>query len=434
MEVVRKRKSGGIVVGIIFVFIGIVLLWLNEGSAAKMEATIKEAKDQYIDVSSDKVDTSNEGKLIATTGKLEVSQAGATDSTFNIHVANPKLQRTVEMYQWDEDCENDEDGNSVCSYNTVWDDEIIDSNSFEDTTHNNPSSMPYSSESFVAGGSKVGMFTLSDDLLEQLNADKKVELQNNAIATNMGLTSDGTYYTNVQNGTPKVGDIRISFSYSDAKDVSVLAVQKNGGFSKFTSTNGYEIYELEQGTLSGQEILQNLSDENNLTKWIFRLVGIICVIGGFSAMVEPLQRLANYIPIFGTLFGWVTGIITFVLGLALSLVVIALAWLRYRPVLSIGLLIGVILVVILVKKFKAKNSSNLGKNLNTPVGNINTQNMSANPVNTPVQNTPVRDINTQNISANTVNTSVQNTIPNQTVSSNINEQNNQNNINSNGIN
>lgn len=389
--VVKKNKSGGILVGIIFILAGIFLLWFNEGRTVKTKAAIMEAEGEYIDVSSETIDKNNEGKLIATNGKLEVSYDGATDTTFDIHVAKPKLKRTVEMYQWKETCE-DNNGNEVCRYSMVWDDEIINSNAFEDTTHNNPSSMPYSSESFTADGSKIGDFSLDRELLNQLNADKKINLQDSAKITNMGLTNDGTYYTNVQNGTPKVGDIRISFSYSDATNVSVLAVQNNNGFSKFTSKKGYSIYELEEGTLNGKQILQKLSDKNNMTKWIFRLMGTIFIIGGFAAIISPLQRLANFIPFFGTVFGWVTGFAIFIFGLALSLIVIALAWLRYRPVLSIGLLIGVLIVIILTKKLKTKNNTNK-KEINTQPVNI--QNTSVNITNTHPQ-TPIQPTNNTN--------------------------------------
>ena len=389
--VVKKNKSGGILVGIIFILAGIFLLWFNEGRTVKTKAAIMEAEDEYIDVSSETIDKNNEGKLIATNGKLEVSYDGATDTTFDIHVAKPKLKRTVEMYQWKETCE-DNNGNEVCRYSMVWDDEIINSNAFEDATHNNPSSMPYSSESFTADGSRIGDFILDGELLNQLNADKKINLQDSAKITNMGLTNDGTYYTNVQNGTPKVGDIRISFSYSDATNVSVLAVQNNNEFGKYKSKEGYTIYELKEGTLNGKQILQKLSDENNMTKWIFTLMVTIFIIGGFAAIISPLQRLANFIPFFGTVFGWVTGFAIFIFGLALSLIVIALAWLRYRPVLSIGLLIGVLIVIILTKKLKTKNNTNK-KEINTQPVNI--QNTSVNITNTQPQ-TPIQPTNNTN--------------------------------------
>lgn len=389
--VVKKNKSGGILVGIIFILAGIFLLWFNEGRTVKTKAAIMEAEDEYIDVSSETIDKNNEGKLIATNGKLEVSYDGATDTTFDIHVAKPKLKRTVEMYQWKETCE-DNNGNEVCRYSMVWDDEIINSNAFEDATHNNPSSMPYSSETFTADGSRIGDFILDGELLNQLNADKKINLQDSAKITNMGLTNDGTYYTNVQNGTPKVGDIRISFSYSDATNVSVLAIQNNNEFGKYKSKEGYTIYELKEGTLNGKQILQKLSDENNMTKWIFRLMGTLFIMGGFAAIISPLQRLVNFIPFFGTVFGWVTGFATFILGLALSLIVIALAWLRYRPVLSIGLLIGVLIVIILTKKLKTKNNTNK-KEINTQPLNI--QNPSVNITNTQPQ-TPIQPTNNTN--------------------------------------
>lgn len=365
--VVRKNKSGGLLIGIIFIIAGILLLWFNEGRTVKTAETISQAEKEYIDISPNYSSTNN-GKLIATKGQIELSPNGSVDTNFNISVSAAKLDRTVEMYQWKETC-NNENNNEVCTYKMVWDDDLINSNNFADTSHTNPDSMLYDSASFYASGSKLGDFILSDELLKQLNANKRLNIQDNDFMSSIGLKVVNQYYTNVQNNTPKIGDIRISYKYSDAKNVSVLAVQNNNNLETYKSDNGYTIYELKEGSLNGEQILEKLTNENNNLKWILRLIGTFFTIIGFVAIVAPIQRFANYIPIIGTIFGWVSGLASLILGLGVSIIVIALAWLRYRPLLSIAMLLAVIIVVILTKKLKSKKV-----NTNIVQNNINQNN------------------------------------------------------------
>lgn len=353
-----KKSNGGILIGLIFIVGGIFLLWFNEGRTVKTAQTIGEAKKQYIDVSSASIDSKNDGKLVATNGQLEVPSTGVSDASFGVWILSPKLKRTVEMYQWQENCTEDDNGNQNCHYNQVWDDEVINSSNFENHSYVNPSSMPYSSETFYASNTKVGAYTLNEELLNQLNTTTKMNVTSNTKAEQMGLIANENYYTNVQNNTPKIGDVRISFSYSNEKNVSVLAVQNNNTFSRFTTDNGYSIYELKEGNFNGQEMLNQLTNKNNSTKWLLRIIGMALVIVGFAALIAPLQRLANFIPIFGTIFGWITGIITFVIGLLISIIVIALAWFRYRPILSASALIAAAIIFALLKKKKTSTSNN----------------------------------------------------------------------------
>ncbi len=387
--VTRKKSNGGIIAGLLFVIIGIILLWFNEGRTVKTAETIDEAQTQYIDVSSTKINSNNNGKLIATNGKLELPSSGVTDTYFDVTVPSAKLTRTVEMYQWKESCKTDNNGNERCSYSKQWSDELINSNSFANPNYSNPSTMPYSSDTYYAQNVKLGAYNVNSDLLNQLNTNTKVTVTDNQNSMRAGLNASGYYYTNVQNNNPQIGDVRISFSYSNASNVSILAIQSNNTFTPFESTNGYSIYELQEGIMDGKEILNKLTNENNTLKWVLRLIGTIFVIGGFAVMISPLQRLANFIPILGTIFGWVSGFITVVLGLGVSLIVIALAWLRYRPIFSIILLVVVAAVIILLKKKRTKKLNN------TTIQN---------PVQTPMNNqTPINNTISNNIQSAQVN-------------------------------
>ena len=52
-----------------------------------------------------------------------------------------------------------------------------------------------------------------------------------------------------------------------------------------------------------------------------------------------LETILKVVPFIAGIFGWGVGLICTVVGIAWSLIVIALAWLFYRPLLGISLLV-----------------------------------------------------------------------------------------------
>ena len=60
----------GVIGGLIFIVVGVILLWWNEDNNVKNIKTTEEMKASYIDVTSEIIDSSNEGKLIATNGPI----------------------------------------------------------------------------------------------------------------------------------------------------------------------------------------------------------------------------------------------------------------------------------------------------------------------------------------------------------------------------
>ena len=82
--------------------------------------------------------------------------------------------------------------------------------------------------------------------------------------------------------------------------------------------------------------------------WIFRGLGIFLCIAGFGMIFAPLKTLADVIPLLGSIVGAGTGLVAGLLGSAWSLVIIAIAWIRFRPVLGFCLLGAALALVILL--------------------------------------------------------------------------------------
>ena len=159
------------------IVIGIGLLWWNEGNDVKNIKTIEEAKSVLVNVSSEKVESNNEGKLVSTNGKMVVEDEYLMDSTFNLQSPKTaKLIRVGEMLQWVEKEEEDSDDYVTYTYEKKWLSEIEDSDSFSDTTKVNPSTMPYECEVFFADNVSLGAFTINDRQKAMLDTSATVTL------------------------------------------------------------------------------------------------------------------------------------------------------------------------------------------------------------------------------------------------------------------
>lgn len=155
---------------------------------------------------------------------------------------------------------------------------------------------------------------------------------------------------------PQVGDVRITWTYvGPQKPISVVAVQTGNTFAPYISkSSGYKVNLLETGIKTKDEMFQNAENTNTFMAWILRFLGWFIMYIGLSMILKPLSVLGDVLPILGDLIGVGTGIIAFLVSAAVALLVIAVAWVFYRPVLGIILLAAAVgLIVLLIKKKKS---------------------------------------------------------------------------------
>ena len=368
----------GIFGGFIAILIGVGLLWWNEGNNVRNIKTTAEMEKSYVDVKSDSVDSTNDGKLVATYGKL-INEEELTDSTFGVTIKTPLMKRIVEVYQWDEDSSTDEDGNTTYTYEKKWSSDIIDSSSFHRKDHTNPTQKLYNDETLTSSNVKLNAFTLSNEQVNRLSTNGNFTDFNQEILTSLNLKVFNNYITTSEDlNNPQIGDTRISFVYNNSTDISVLAVQKGDSFVDFVSGAGKKVNRIMDGTHSGADMINTIKKENNILKWILRAVGIILLIAGFGTILKPLSAITSYVPIVGNLVDTAVGLVALLLGLSLGLIVIAIAWIRFRPLIGIGLLAAAgALIFLVVKKGKKDkpndqqmtNSSDNMQNFQQPINN-----------------------------------------------------------------
>ena len=73
--------------------------------------------------------------------------------------------------------------------------------------------------------------------------------------------------------------------------------------------------------------------------WILRLVGTLLVIAGLKGIFGIIETLLKVVPFLSNIVGWGVGFVCTIVGIVWSLIVIAIAWVFYRPVLGIALLV-----------------------------------------------------------------------------------------------
>lgn len=163
------------------------------------------------------------------------------------------------------------------------------------------------------------------------NAENKKDLEYVHQAGNV------LYYGRVP-GSPEVGDVRVTFEKVVPAKVTVMAVVDGDTFKPFKAKNGKRFQTIVMGKKTGDEIIEDAKESNNMWTWALRFIGVLIVIGGLKGIFGFLETILKVVPFIAGIFGWGVGIVCTVVGVVWSLIVIALAWLFYRPLLGIALL------------------------------------------------------------------------------------------------
>ena len=345
----------GIFGGIIAIVIGVILLWWNEGNNVKNLKTTSEMDKTYIDVDSEAINPANEGKLVATHGPV-INEQELSDDLFGVKVKTPVLKRIVEVYQWKEVEHTDEDDHTTYTYEKVWASDLINSDNFSESGHENPKNKLYENNEYFSTEVKVGAFLLSTDQVVTLSTNGQYTDFSEEKLNELKLQNTSDYLTNSADyNSPQIGDVRISFVYNNSTNLSVLAVQSGNSFVDFVSKAGKTVNRVMDGSMSGKEMINVIKKENKILKWVLRAVGAVLCMVGFATILKPISTITGFVPILGSIVGSAVGLVSFILGLALSLLVIAIAWVRFRPVLGIILLaLVVVLIVFLIARGKKK--------------------------------------------------------------------------------
>ena len=344
--------------GILLFCIGTALLWWNEGRAVKTEKMLDEAGSAYVEMENpNKKDASLEGELICGTA-LATTEDSLSDAQFGIGAKAIALTRKVEYYQWVEHSqEKKEDklgGKEVTTttytYSKEWVSRPVESAQFKASAYQNKNMVLTTVEDAEQYAENVswGAYKLNESLIHGISSREpmvlgydsaQVAALNKDTAVHVRVNQNEIYYGSTASGAPEVGDVRVTFEKVVPAKVTVMAVVDGDSFKPFKAKNGKRFQTLVMGKKSGDEIIDAEKEANNMWTWALRIIGVLLVIGGLKGIFGFIETILKVVPFIAGIFGWGVGLVCSVVGIAWSLIVMAIAWLFYRPLLGITLLV-----------------------------------------------------------------------------------------------
>lgn len=179
------------------------------------------------------------------------------------------------------------------------------------------------------------------------------------VAENNYVTVSGnTIYLGQNPNNPSVGDVRITFRVvRQPQTVTVWADVKGNTFAVHADENGKTVGGLTPGVESLQQSFEGEESSNSILTWILRIVGIFLVCGGFKGLFGFLVTILKVVPFLANIANVGVNIVCGVLGFVWSFIIIAIAWIFYRPLLAIILLVAcAALIYFLVVRSKGKKA------------------------------------------------------------------------------
>jgi hypothetical protein len=329
-----------------------VLLFWNEGRAVQTERSLAEGRALVIDIDAARVDPANDGKLVHVNGEVK-AVAPLRDMEFGVSATGLRLIRTVEMYQWKEESRTEthktlgggEDTTTTYSYHMVWNGSRIDSSHFRRPEgHNNPQ-MRYTRTTYTARDATLGAFRPSEPALRLLPANQVVPVEPALADRLRGRISgplqaaDGKLYLGAEPGQPRAGDHRISFAIVPNGPASFIGRQSGADFADYQTKSGDKLLMAHSGLMSAPDMFKVAEDENRMLTWILRAVGVFAMLLGFVLILWPLSVIADFVPFVGSIVGAGAFLVALVCTFVLAPALIAFAWLWYRPVVSIAVIV-----------------------------------------------------------------------------------------------
>jgi len=342
----------GILFGLLLAVVAFVLLFWNEGRAVKRHKTLQEGAGAVVSVSADRVDPGHEGDLVHLSGRAQTGET-LTDDTFGVEAPALRLERRVEMYQWQEEKHTKTkkktgggtQTTTTYSYDKEWSQRPIDSSRFHSSSgHENPGSMPWQSAEWSAGRVTVGAFRLSPGLVSEIDRWQQLPVSGGdtlppELRDRARVQGGGYYFGDGGPSSPQIGDVRVSFRVVEPTDVSIVSQQAGDSFRPYQAKAGGTVELLEMGTVPAEQMFAAAERQNTLLTWGLRLGGLLLMAFGFRLVLRPLVVLADVLPPVGSLVGVGLGLVSFLVAAVISLLTIAVAWVVYRPLLGITLIV-----------------------------------------------------------------------------------------------
>ena len=358
----------GIGAGFIIFLIAFPVLFWNEGRSVKRHKTLREGAGVGLPVGPDMVDPANDQRLIHVSGQMATDEILSDPEFPGVSVNALKLRRKVQMFQWIESSQSETKKKvgggtetvTTYSYAMGWSDRLIDHTKFQEPAgHENPQAMHIPGMEFQASHVTLGAFVVPPNIVSGLSYHDRYSVPADARSeAYMSHVTGDLIYVGYDPAEPRIGDMKVEFDAVLPGLFSLVAKQTANTFAAYYAKAGGSILLVKPGFHDAETMFQAAQSANRLLTWILRLVGFLMMLIGLKMVFEPLGVLADVLPFLGNVMRVGTGFVAGVLAFVLTLITIAVAWLFYRPVLGVTLLVvaggG---IYVLIKNLKANKAA-----------------------------------------------------------------------------
>ncbi len=389
----------GMGLGLVLLIGGTGLLWWNEGDFVATRDALNETQAATVELGDiNTLNASLNGKVVHASGFAD-TQDVLTDPVFGVGERAIALERKVEFYQWVEHSKSEkkkklgggEETVTTYTYERKWTPRPVQSGQFHDPSARKANSntvlmdvenMTLRATNVSFGAYKLPAFFISsisgsEPMPVQISQEAKNALRSSITGASHPPLQDQTFdnamsslasqmmnsafgleeyvheqgnvlYIGKHPSSPSIGDVRVSFKTVHPADISLIAKLNGETFEKFAASNGKEISRLSMGTVTMENMFGKAHSGNSTMTWILRGVGIILVIAGIKCLLAPLAVIASVIPLLGDIVSAGTGLVSTLLGLAWSLIIISIAWLRFRPLIGGAMIAAAVVLIVLL--------------------------------------------------------------------------------------
>lgn len=336
--------------GFLLVFLGSVLLFWNEGRTLHSANALQKAAKEVVSVKTGGLGP--EGALVHVSESAE-SQDTVNDPDFGVSAQAVKLKRTVQMYQWKETKTTKETkkmgGGKTKEhhwhYSKVWSSSPLDSQSYKNPPFPANPNFPISEHLSSATNVQFGEYWLSPSQISRLSAFEPLSLPSEAIRNAQDMydrparqEKDNTIL--FSEGGLNIGDVKVSFSVcvSQPKVLSVLArsATNEQGRPSFDGSGTVDL--LSESRQTASDMLDTAASGNSCMGMACRIGGFLMITIGFNCISAPLVALTDFFPFLGNMLEFGIEVVSVIVSALLSILIIAIAWLYYRPLYAVMLL------------------------------------------------------------------------------------------------
>jgi len=381
-----------------------LLVW-NEGRAVSRRKDLEDGRQVVVDINLDNFNltTVKSDGLVHATALLSTPSVLRDDifsvsTGLNTNGSIPqyeesalRLKREVQMYQWRESSTSKQvetaaggtTTKTTYTYDKVWSNVKYDSSSFKDhnSSRENPATWPFDYGEWIASEVFLGtQLQLSADVIDGIiwyepigyvdvesipdaTLQQKVETE----------TSNSLYYkatTDSSTLKPQVGDMKVAWEVVKPQIISIVAELNNGKLDSYETDRGGSILLVETGEHTSDEMFQQADKANEQMTWLLRFVGFLLMFVSILMMLQPISTALDIIPFIGDCLGdgleqCVFPCIALTVSVPISLFMISLAWLAYRPVIAIPMCVaaGAIVCCLVFRARKTKIPENPAPNV-----------------------------------------------------------------------